>query len=139
MSFILDTCVISELRKPAPDAGVLHWLAEVDAGELFVSVITLGEIEYGITRLAAGKHKQELMVWFEKLKDAFAPRVLPVTTTVALRWGEMRGRLRGAGVQLPVLDGLLAATAIEHDYLFVTRNLVDFQATAAKLHCPWTT
>jgi len=117
MSFILDTCAVSELRKPEPNAGFLAWFNEVNETELYVSVITLGEIEYGIGILDPGRNKDKLMSWFEKVKDSFSSRTLPITAKVALRWGELRSLSKKSGLSIPVVDGLLAATAIEHDYL----------------------
>lgn len=138
MSFILDTCAISELRKEHPNQGFLTWFDDVNENEIFISAISLGEIEYGITLLPDGRKRSDIINWFEKLKDAFEFKTLPVTTNIALRWGELRGRLKGNGVSIPVLDGLLAATAIEHDFVFVTRNVSDFKETPAKIYCPWT-
>ncbi|MBI4831729.1 MAG: type II toxin-antitoxin system VapC family toxin [Candidatus Lindowbacteria bacterium] len=137
MSFILDTCAVSELRKPKPDAGFLSWFNDVSETDLFVSAITLGEIEYGIGLLETGRNKDRLMSWFEKVKESFGPRTLPVNAKVALRWGELRSLAKRKGLSIPVVDGLLAATAIECDYLFITRNVGDFNGTGAKVFSPW--
>jgi predicted nucleic acid-binding protein len=137
MSFILDTCAISELRKPKPNKGFLNWFKETNENELYISAISLGEVEFGITLLESGSKKDDIVNWFEKLKDAFSPRTLTVTTNISLRWGKLRATLRKSGLEIPVIDGLLAATAIEHDFVFITRNSSDFVNTEAKIYNPW--
>lgn len=126
MSFLLDTNVLSELRKPRPDAGVLAWFETVTSRELHVSVLVLGEIRQGIERLrlrdparAAGFEQ-----WLDTLRRDFADRLLPVSEAVALEWGRL-----ASGPPLPVIDGLLAATAQAHGLTLVTRNIGDFART----------
>lgn len=137
MSFLIDTCVISELRKISPVDSVVEWFSTVDEDELFVSALTIGEIEYGISVLDDGRKKSNLMEWFEKLKFQFKEHSLVITPEIASRWGEMRARLRNSGITISVVDGLIAASAIDKDFLLVTRNIDDFKNTGAKLFNPW--
>ena len=125
MSYLLDTNVVSEVRKPSPNAGVATWFAEVNSADLHLSVLVVGEVRQGIERLRIrGDAKQAAIFegWLEVLKTEFGDRLLPVTTAVAERWGALN-----ANRPLPVVDGLLAATAAVHDLTLVTRDesLVD--------------
>ena len=132
MSFLIDTCVISELRKISPANSVMEWFSSVDEDELFVSALTIGEIEYGISVLNNGRKKSSLMEWFEKLKFQFKDNSLVITPEIASRWGEMRTHLKNSGITISVVDGLIAASAIDKDFLLVTRNIADFKNTGAK-------
>ena len=137
MPFLLDTCVLSEVWKPKPDPGVLQWLGAAVEDELFLSVLTLGEIRNGISILADGRRKQRLSQDYVALRRRFAPRLVPVNEAVAERWGELSASARRAGRALHVVDGLLAATAMAHDMPLVTRNVKDFEATGVPLLDPW--
>jgi toxin FitB len=122
--FLLDTVIISELRKRKPDAGVLEWVAGQQEDQLFLSVVTLGEIERGIEkqRRAAPEFADELMVWTEGLTGLYADRILPVTPAIARCWGRLSARAGNTGADL-----LIAATAITHGLTVVTRNTSDFE------------
>ena len=137
MSFLIDTCVISELRKETPSPAVLKWFATVDEEELFISVLTLGEIEYGITILPSGRKQSAIMRWFEELKSHFKYQSINVTPEIASRWGLMRGNMQRQGISISVVDGLIAATAIDNNLLLVTRNVNDFKNSGAKIFNPW--
>ena len=130
--FLLDTNVVSEARRRTPEA--VDWLKSADPDKLYLSVISLGEIERGIAmkqredRPAAG----HLAVWLETLRREFADRLLPIGDEIALEWGRIAAlRPRGDA------DGLIAATAIVHDLILVTRNTADFEDTRAPLINPW--
>ncbi|MCF6177316.1 MAG: type II toxin-antitoxin system VapC family toxin [Victivallaceae bacterium] len=137
MSFLIDTCVISELRKFSPDPAVLKWFAAVDEEDLFISVLTFGEIEYGITILPSGRKQSAIMEWFEELKSHFKHQSIDVTPEVASRWGVMRGVMQRRGISASVVDGLIAATAIDRNFLLITRNVNDFKDTGARIFNPW--
>ena len=120
MSYLLDTNVVSEVRKPSPNTGVASWFAETDSADLRLSVLVVGEIRQGIERLRLrgdGEQAANFERWLEMLKSEFGDRLLPVTAAVAERWGALN-----ASRPLPVVDGLLAATAAEHDLTLVTRD-----------------
>jgi predicted nucleic acid-binding protein len=137
VSYLLDTCVVSEATKPRPDPRVLAWLEHADPESLFLSVITLGEIEKGIERLGTGRRKRELRRWFERVRAEAADRVLAVDDPVALEWGRLLGRAERRGDVLPAIDALLGATAIVHGLTVVTRNSSDIGRTGAAVFDPW--
>ena len=134
MSLLLDTNVVSELRRSSPDPGVLAWMDGLDRGELFLSVLVLGEIEQGIERLRSRDHAQArvLTTWLDGLRSGFMHRIAPVTLDVALTWGRLN-----AVRTLPVVDGLLAATALTHGWSLVTRNERDFHGTGVTVINPF--
>lgn len=137
MSFLLDTCVLSELAKPRPHPNVVGWFAGEASDDLFVSVVSVGEIESGIAKLPAGRKKAGLAAWLGRLRAGYADRLLGVDVEIAAVWGRMTARVEAAGAHLAVLDGLVAATASHHGYTVVTRNVKDFVATGVAIHDPW--
>ena len=134
MSFLLDTNVLAELRKPRPHPSVAAWYEGVGDEELFLSVLVVGEIQQGVTRLRRKDPRQAAVyeAWLGKLRREFADRVLPVSQDVALAWGRL-----AAGDPLPVVDGLLAATALVHGLTVATRNVADFEPTGVALLNPF--
>jgi predicted nucleic acid-binding protein len=136
--YLLDTCVISEMTKKRPAAKVLTWLDVQDEMSLFLSVITLGELHKGISKLPTSRRRRELHQWVEQdLPHRFTGRILTVDQEVAVRWGTMTGLAERQGQPVPVLDGLLAATALVVGLTLVTRNTPHVQATGASLFDPW--
>ena len=135
MSYLLDTNVLSEPRKRSPDPRVLAWFAAIDASELFVSVLSLGEIRNGVERLRRRGDTQQAEIvdqWLERLESDFADRFVPITLRVAERWGAMNAeRIR------PTVDGLLAATALENDFTFVTRDTRSIKSADVRVVNPW--
>jgi predicted nucleic acid-binding protein len=124
--FLLDTNIPSELTRAKPHPAVERWLEEADDEQLFLSVLSIAEIVRGITGLRDGIRRQNLCRWLEEvLKPWFQDRILPVTQTVAERLGRLAGERDLAGSTLPISDGLIAATALEHD-LTITRNVRHF-------------
>ena len=137
MSYLIDTKVISELRRKQPDANVVAWFERRTPQSLFLSVLTLGEIRTGIARLIDAKRRQILVDWLQvELPTFFLGRVLSVDAPVADRWGRLQG---DASRSLPAIDGLLAATALQHDLTLVTRNVKDFQDLGVNIVNPWGT
>jgi predicted nucleic acid-binding protein len=135
LSYLLDTNVVSELRKPKANRGVSSWFEDVDSAELYLSVLVVGEIRQGIERLRLRGDDDQANIfqaWLTVLKEGFADRLLTVSTPVAERWGRLN-----AAQPLPVVDGLLAATAIEHDLTLVTRDSRTLASAGARLLNPW--
>jgi predicted nucleic acid-binding protein len=137
VSYLLDTCLVSEVWKPLPSRGVVEWLGNSSEEELFLSVLTLGEIRKGIGRLTGGKKREALARDYVLLRDRFATRILPIDEATAERWGDLASAAARAGRELHVVDGLLAATALARGLTLVTRNVADFRATPAALFNPW--
>ena len=138
MTFLLDTCVISELVKQRPDENVVRWIDSVDEWRLYLSVLTLGELEKGITKLQASQRKNDLREWLEHdLTARFEGRILPVDFAVAAAWGTLQGEAERSGKKLPVIDSLLAATAEIHQLTIATRNVADFERCSVAILNPW--
>jgi hypothetical protein len=135
VSFLLDTNVVSEVRRKQPDPLVLSWLENVDPGALHISVLTLGEIAKGAAKRAARERLQAdaLDRWLQSIRLHYADRVVGIDATIAERWGRLT-----AVRTLPVIDGLLAATALVHNMTLVTRNVRDMADTGVAIHDPWT-
>ena len=134
MSFLLDTNVVSELRKPLVDRRVRDWVASVRGPDLYLSVLTVGEVRQGIERLRSRDLRTAgvFEAWLATLLGAFADRILPISVDVAQEWGRLNGPQ-----PLPPVDGLLAATALVHDLTLVTRNTRHVRRTGVRLFDPF--
>lgn len=136
MSYLIDTNVLSELRRKSPDPGVVAWFSQRPPTTLHLSVLTLGEIRKGIEGVGDEVRKQSLIDWLETdLPTFFTGRILDVNGAVAGRWGRL---VAATGRPLPTIDSLLAATALEHDLVLVTRNTKDFAGLPVEVFNPWT-
>lgn len=129
MSWLLDTCALSEYVKKAPAPAVIRWLDEQDETSLFLSVITVGEIEKGILKLRQSDtpRSQKLTAWLGKVEQRFAGRILPLDAATLHAWARLAASAELAGQRLPVMDSLLMATAQRHGLTVVTRNSEDFR------------
>lgn len=129
MSWLLDTCTLSEYVRKTPTAAVIQWLDEQDEDSLFLSVVTLGEIEKGILKLRASdaRRSQKLTAWLGKVEQRFAGRILPLDVAALHAWAQLSAAAELDGQKLPVLDGLIMATALCHGLTVVTRNTDDFR------------
>jgi predicted nucleic acid-binding protein len=138
MSWLLDTCALSEYAKKAPATKVISWLDEQDEASLFISVITLGEIEKGILKLRARdpRRSQKLTAWLGKVEQRFAGRILPLDAATLHVWAQIAAHTELAGQPTPVMDSLLMATAQCHGLTVVTRNVQDF-APYPQIFNPW--
>lgn len=135
MSYLVDTNVLSELRRKQPQPHVVTWFSARPRQSLYLSVLTLGEIRKGIERLNDATRQQPLLDWLEvELPNYLLGRLLVVDAHTADRWGRLQG---SAGRPLPAVDSLLAATALQHDLTLVTRNTADFEGTGVRLINPW--
>ena len=138
MKVLLDTCVISELVSKKPNAEVLHWVSELDERNTFLSVITIGEIQAGIEKLRTGTRKEKLEEWLrDDLRLRFANKIVPIDEPIMLTWGTLIGALKRKGKSLPVIDSLIAATAVTQSMVLATRNVIDFANTGVELTNPW--
>lgn len=138
MSWLLDTCVVSELVRARPKASVVRWIRERPEGELFLSVVTIGELEKGIARLPEAAKRATLEHWVRRdLADRFRGRLLAIDLAVAARWGALVDASENRGFPLPVIDSLIAATCLHHDLTVVTRNTDDMQRCGARCFNPW--
>lgn len=136
--FLLDTNVISELVKPQPEANVTAWIEGTDESLLYLSVLTLGEIRRGIAVLPQSRRRAALEAWLDKdLRARFEDRILPIDLEVADRWGLLTAAGRNNGILLPVIDGLLAATALEHNLTLVTRDTGQIPSMGVAVFNPW--
>ena len=137
MSYLLDTNVLSELRRKSPDATVLEWFARRPPSTLYLSVLTLGELRKGIEGVVDSKRRMSLNDWLETdLPAFFVGRILPIDAQVAERWGRL---VATAGRPLPAIDSLLGATAAQHGLSIVTRNGKDFVDMGLEIINPWAT
>jgi len=135
LSYLIDTNVLSELRRRRPDAQVVRWFEDRPVGTLYLSVLTLGELRKGVAALPESTRKLASLDWLEtELPAFFAGRILPVDGAVADRWGKLWAE---AGRPLPVIDSLLVATAVTHGLILVTRNLRHTQGLGAQVIDPW--
>ena len=124
MSYLLDTNVISETVRPRPEPRVISWFETISSHDLHVSVVSLGEVRRGIELLVQSPRRERLQYWLEtRMPEWLGDRVLPVSAAVADRWGRVRAQ---SAKTLPIVDSLIAATALHHDLRLVTRNACDF-------------
>ncbi len=134
MGFLLDTCLLSELRKKQCNSGVAEWIATIDPDDAFLSMLTLGEIRRGIElhRAKNPAAARNLERWLSGLETHCSERILPITAAISDRWGRLCPKQ-----PLPVSDGLIAATALEHRLTVVTRNVADFERSGAGILNPF--
>ena len=138
--YLLDTNIPSELSRERPDARVVQWLRAQAMATLFLSAITIGEIRKGLVVIPEGRRRAELQRWFhEELLMWFGGRILPVTSLIADRWGQLDGECQLRGTPLKTADGIIAATALEHQLTLVTRNVRDFVDLGVTILNPWET
>lgn len=139
MSFLLDTNVLSEPMKERPNAGVLAWLSQANEDQVFVSVVSITELRYGIERFAMGKRRERLDGWLRKdLISRFKGRILPADLRIADACGGLMARSESVGRPIEARDALIAATAEVHGLTLVTRNTSDFEPSLKAIISPWT-
>ena len=137
MNYLLDTCVVSELLKPVPNSNVLAWLRGMSDEKLFLSVITIGEIRKGLTKLATSRKREMLASWFDTLIKDYYEKIYIIDLEVAENWGMLQGNAERNGKPMPSLDGLIAAIAYTHSLTLVTRNVDDFINVDISILNPW--
>ena len=135
MSYLLDTNILSELIRQKPDERVVEWLKQIPNEKLYVSVLTLGEIRKGIQKLPQGQRYEKLRIWLDhEIPEWFEGRVLLIDQPVSDRWGRLCAQMERP---LPIIDSLIAATALHHDLVLVTRNTKDFDYPSLEIVNPW--
>lgn len=136
--FLIDMCVLSELQKPKPNASVVSWMSETDVSLLYLSAVTIGEIRRGIDLLDDRRRRDGLESWFvAEILGSFSEHILPFDGGVAQRWGSIRAVADRSGVRLPVLDAIVAATALHNNLTVATRNERDFRRSGVAVFNPW--
>jgi len=136
---LLDTRVLSELQRPQGSPQVRAQVEALDPEQLYLSVITVGELTKGVARLPASARRRQFSSWLMGLEQRFGELILPIDIEVARRWGELTARAQSAGVPIPVSDGLIAATAPRHGLHVMTRNTRHFAASGTAIIDPWET
>jgi predicted nucleic acid-binding protein len=138
MNYVLDTNVISELITRHPNQNVIDWIDKLDPETIYLSVITIGEVRKGIEKLAPSRRKDEMTLWLTNdLLLRFADKIVDITSTVMLVWGELTGQMEREGKSMPAIDSLIAASVIEGRFTLVTRNEDDFQYAGISIINPW--
>jgi len=138
MKYLLDTCVISEIIKPNPNKNVISWLTNQDESELFLSVLTFGEIEKVIEKAPDKVRKKKLKLWVEEdLKQRFEGKILPIDLEVSTHWGIVQGIAEKAGKPMPALDILITVSGLVNNCVVVTRNTSDMEQSSVELFNPW--
>ena len=138
MSYLIDTCCISELVKKKPDPNVVKWFTDQDELSMYLSVITFGELKKGIEKLPDSKKKNELNRWVkEDLKHRFKNRILNINMEEVNKWGEILAAAEIDGRPLPATDSLIAAIALVHGLSVVTRNSQDMEGSGVEVINPW--
>ncbi len=138
MNYLLDTCLVSELVAKQPNQKVLDWLDAQAPETLYLSIITIGEISKGVSKLASSQRKDSLDIWLNQtLPNRFLGRIIGLDLQTMLLWGELVGKLEQQGRSLPVIDSLIAAIALQNSLSLVTRNENDFEGTGVAIFNPW--
>ena len=138
MRYLLDTNVVSELIAREPNPRVVRWVDDLDPHGVYLSVVTVGELQKGIEKLPDSRRKTDLRGWLEgDLLVRFDGRMLVLDVGAMLAWGAMMGRLERAGRPLPAMDSIIAALALHHDCTLATRNEADFEGTGVRVANPW--
>ena len=138
MKVLLDTCVISELVSKQPNPKVVEYVDLLDSEDVYLSVITIGEIVKGIERLPKSRRKTDLQTWLkDDLLIRFEGKVVSLDTDILIEWGALTARLESMGKPIPAIDSLIAATALAKKMTLVTRNVSDFEETDVELMNPW--
>jgi toxin FitB len=136
--FLLDTNYVSELVRIAPDLRAVQWIETADERLLYLSVLTLGEIRKGLAGMPQGRRRTRLEDWLETdLQARFSGRILPIDWPVADCWGLITAQAKSEGFSLPIVDGLLAATAVHYNLTVVSRNTSDFRRAHVPVINPW--
>ncbi|WP_163337096.1 type II toxin-antitoxin system VapC family toxin [Desulfopila sp. IMCC35008] len=138
MKYLLDTCVLSELIKKAPEKKVVSWISDLNEDDLYLSVLTIGEIYKGVEKLQSGAKKTELHNWVSnELRERFKGRILDFDLPTASIWGKLQGESESVGRPMSAIDGQIAATGVSNNLTIATRNISDMEVSGVSLYNPW--
>lgn len=137
MRTLIDTCVLSEVQRKQGDPRVRERFEALAAEDIFLSVLTLGELKKGIDKLKVSARKRSLTDWLGRIVLTSKDRILQLDLETAIIWGEITAKAERKGRPIPAIDGLIAATALRHGLHLMTRNVADFEATGVMLINPW--
>jgi toxin FitB len=138
MAYLLDTCTISEMVAVQPNPNVLSWFQIQNEKKLYLSIITIAEIEKGIYQLPPSKKRTSLETWlFDDLTRSFQSRILEINQNLMTTWAKMIAELKTKGIVRPSFDSLIEATALHHQLILVTRNVKNFQNSQVTILNPW--
>jgi len=138
MSYLLDTCVLTEFSRRKPDAKVIRWIDSVGEDKLYVSVITIGELQRSIEKLTESQRKNDLMVWLnEGLKERLKDKILPLETVTLTLWGSLTSWKELNGQPMGVMESLIAATALCNNLIIVTNQTEAYLRCGAQVVNPW--
>ena len=137
MTYLLDTCVLSEFMKRAPDSGVLKFMSTLNEKDTYLSAVSVGEVRKGIALLGRTKRAAFLRDWLKELQRRFQERIKAFNVTVAEQWGDLVADALKKGRPRPVLDSLIAATAAVDDMTLVTRNVSDMNHMGVRIVNPF--
>ena len=138
MNYLLDTCVLSEFTRRQPAVRVIEWINSIEEEKLFISVITIGEIQRGIERLPDSHRKTELLIWMNnELLIRFAGRLVAIDAPTMFLWGSLFTRLEASGQKMGVMDSLILASALYNNLIIATRNVADFLPSGVQVIDPW--
>jgi len=139
LKYLLDTNIISEFISKKPNPNVIEFIESLDEKDIFLSVITLGEIKFGIQKVKIVEKRERLSAWLNHdLLDRFENRIVDITLDVMLNWGEMNEFLRKTGKPMPIMDSLIASTCLTYDFILITRNEKDFEFCNLNIINPFT-
>lgn len=138
MKYLLDTCVISEITKREPNRNVISWLQAQDEANLFLSILTFGEIQKGIQKSTDQNRKKKLKMWLEEdLKKRFENRIIPIDLKIVTNWGSIQGSAELIGKPMAAIDSLIAVSGLTYNCIVATRNISDMEQSTAELFNPW--
>ena len=138
MNYLLDTCVLSEFTRRRPEEKVVHWMESIDEEKLFISVITIGEIQHGIERLPESHRKTELLVWMNNgLVKRFEQRIIPLDMPAMFLWGSLIAHMESMGQPMALMDSFIVASALQNNLIIATRNVNDFLPCGVQVINPW--
>jgi toxin FitB len=138
MNYLLDTCILSEFTRRKPEQKVVRWVDTIDEEKLFLSVITIGEIQHGIVRLPDSHRKTDLFGWLNnELIRRFENRILSLDAATMFLWGTLTAQMESSVKPMALMDSFLAATALQNNLIIATQNVSDFIPCGIQVINPW--